>query len=199
MSLLHEIIDVIKDVPKKKIEANNRKAEYISKRERLYQKLSDRFAGELNFKEGFHMGQWQAGTVLGNQAWLDTNTGIIWGSDQQTVSADWSGEGLQFAKDYCQNLAPKGFWSLPTNAEFALGIKSKMQNYIDHLTGMWIAQSYNSNFPGLEAMPSLVGFANQGITEISVRCVGRTGKAPLHGYIRDDISNADAMGMLTRP
>ena len=198
MGLLHEITDVIEDIPKKKIEAKNRKAEFISKRDRLYQKLSDRFAGELEFKKDFYMDHWQTGTVLGSQAWLDTNTGIIWGSDKQIVSAGWGREGLQFARNYCQNLAPKGYWSLPTNAEFALGIKSKMQNYIDNLAGKWIAQMYNSSFLGLDSMPSLVGFSNQGIKEITVRCVGRTDIAPLHGYIRDDISNADVMGMLNR-
>ena len=79
-----------------------------------------------------------------------------------------------------------------------MGIKRKMQNHITNISGSWIAQMYNSSLLGLNPMPSLVGFANQNNKVISARCVGRTDKAPLHGYIRDDISNADVMGMLNR-
>lgn len=198
MGVVHELTNFIEDIPKRNVEANNRKAEYITKRDRLYQKLSGRFAGTLTFNKDSSRADWQTGTVLGTLAWLDTNTGIIWGSENQAIQENWGGKGLLSAINYCQNLTPKGFWSLPTNAEFALGIKSKMQNHIVNLSGKWIAQSYNSSMSGLNPMPSLVGFANQGNKVLSARCVGRTDKAPLHGYIRDDISNAEVMGMLNR-
>lgn len=197
-ALFHELTDVIGEMPEKKIEAEKRKAEYDSKREKLYHKLSGRFTGPLEFKQDFYTDHWQIGTVLGRKAWLDTKTGIIWGSEIYSGLSDWGGEGLQSAIGYCRDIEPQGFWSLPTNAEFALGIKSRMQDYIDNLTGKWIAQSYSSGLSGLTPMPSLVGFSNQGINEISVRCVGRTDKAPLHGYIRDDITNADVLGMISR-
>ncbi len=198
MGLLHELTNFIEDIPKKNIEAENRKAEYFTRRERLYQKLSGRFAGTLAFTENLRKDDWQTGTVQGKLAWLDTKTGLIWGSENQAIQENWGGEGLLSAIKYCQNLAPIGLWSLPTNAEFALGIKSKMQNHITNISGSWIAQMYNSSLLGLNPMPSLVGFANQSNKVISARCVGRTDKAPLHGYIRDDISNAEAMGMLNR-
>ncbi len=128
MGLLHELTDFIEDIPKKNIEANNLKVENLTKRERLHQKLSGRFAGTLAFTEDLSKDDWQTGTVQGKLAWLNTTTGIIWASETQEIQGNWGGEGLLSAIKYCQNLAPKGFWSLATNAEFALGIKSKMQN-----------------------------------------------------------------------
>ncbi len=198
LALFNEVSEAIEEWPEKKFEIEKQKAEYVSKRDELHQKLSARFAGPLDFKQEFNRDHWQVGTVEGKRAWLDTRTGIIWGSEIYTGLPGWGGEGLKIAIETCRNLDPNGFWSLPTNAEFALGIKSKMQNYIDHLTGKWIAQLYSSDLTGLNPMPSLVGFSNQGIDQVSVRCVGRTDLAPLHGYIRDDISNADVMGMLNR-
>lgn len=73
-----------------------------------------------------------------------------------------------------------------------------MQDHIEDIAGKWIAQSDSNGFPGLEPIPTVVGFSNQGLRKISVRCVARTDKAPAHGYIRDDITNADVLGMINR-
>jgi len=90
-----------------------------------------------------------------------------------------------------------GSWKA-TNAEFALSVKSKMQDIISDIKGRWLTQIISHSLPFPEGMVSIVGIQNQGIAIISVRCVARTEKTPLNGYIRDDISNADVLGLLTR-
>lgn len=198
IALIREITDAIKDFPKKRNEITRRRSDNRTKREALYKELSSRFAGPLDFNETSDSDTWRAGTVLGAPAWLDIQTGLIWGSSQETVLNGWTHDHLQSAIEHCRSVPPGRYWSLPTNSEFALGIKNKMQNHLPDIAGKWIAQSISSNHPGLEAIPTVVGFSNQGVTSISVRCVARTEKAPLHGYIRDDISNADVLGMANR-
>ncbi|WP_031432813.1 hypothetical protein [Methylomarinum vadi] len=161
-----------------------------------------RFAGTLPFDENFARGSWRIGTVMGSPAWLENNSGMIWGGRQDFRLSGWSQADLQTARTGCRAVEPRGFWSLPTNAEFALGVESQMQTIIDDIEGRWIAQSHI--FEGAKPFPSLVGFAGGNDNapgqklSVSVRCIGRSAGAPARGYFRRDISNADAMKLLTR-
>lgn len=163
---------------------------------------SRRFAGTLPFDESFAGESWRTGSVMGSPAWLESNSGMIWGGRQDMQLTGWSQADLQTAMRGCRAVEPRGFWSLPTNAEFALGIKYQMQTVIDDIEGRWIAQSHI--FEGAKPFPSLVGFAgnndnaSQRKLSVSVRCIGRSAAAPTRGYFRRDISNADAMKLLTR-
>ncbi|MCK5189982.1 MAG: hypothetical protein KAI44_08980 [Methylococcales bacterium] len=200
--LYYEIKKQIVDFPENR--RKERKAEIKSRIEQdnktrqFHEKLAQRFAGSLTIQVTFTKGNWQQGHVNDFNVWLDQKTGIIWQNYLGFTVDGWGTEQLEQAKQYCHNISPRGYWSLPTNAEFALGVKNKMQTVLPDIKGRWIAQSHSQSlsFPG--GMPSIVGFKNQGITATSVRCVARTDKAPAHGYTRDDISNADAMSLLTR-
>lgn len=70
-----------------------------------------------------------------------------------------------------------------------------MQDYIDDIAGRWIAQAIGSDPIRLNGVPALIIINGRDAKGISVRCVGRTEKAPLRGYIRDEITNADVLGL----
>ncbi len=164
---------------------------------------AERFAGPLPFQQDFVEGAWRYGSVLGRTAWLDDASGMIWGERQAVRLAGWSQTDLQAAMTWCRTVEPAGYWSLPTNAEFALAVKARMQEAINDIGGRWIAQSHL--FEGGKPFPSLVGFGGNGGNDgpqakrrVSVRCVGRSEAAPEQGYFRKDISNEEAMMLLNR-
>lgn len=193
-----QIIDFPENRKKERKAGIQLQIEHDNKTRQFYDKLSQRFAGSLTIQDAYTQGNWQNGHVNGFNVWLDQNTGIIWQNHLGFTVDGWGTEQLEQAKQYCHDILPRGYWSLPTNAEFALGVKNKMQTVLLDIKGRWIAQSHSQSLPFPGGMPSIVGFKNQGISVTSVRCVARSDKAPAHGYIRDDISNADVLGLLTR-
>jgi hypothetical protein len=197
-ALVHGIKQSLSSNPEHSRRLEKQKIEKEIKNQQFNKKLSKRFSGILKLQISEQRGSWQRGNVAGVNVWLDTITGMVWRDFQGYTLDGWAGEAFQQAKQYCHNLNPIGYWSLPTNAEFALGVKSKMQTLFADIKGRWIAQLHSQGLPMPGGMPSLVGFQNQGINKTSVRCIGITEMAPIHGYTQEDISNADALGLLTR-
>ena len=190
-----------KEVADLSAERKVRKTERIEledNKKQFYDGLSSRFVGALVFDAQAENGSWQYGYAEENRAWLDTSSGIIWRKYQGFTVDGWGAEQLEQARQHCQSSPPKGYWSLPTNAEFALAVKIEIQDIVSDIKGRWIVQMISHSFPFSKGMASIVGFRSQGLTATSVRCVARTEKAPAHGYIRDDISNTDILGLLTR-
>lgn len=195
--LLHELAEALAHLDEYSLPEQQPLAE-----ENLPPSIAQRFSRIMPFDPLSIHDHWLYGLVEGGgTAWLDRQSGMIWGGRETIVLQGWSQQDLQQAISICRKKPPQGLWSLATNAEYALAVKSDMHKYIPDNAGKWIAQSVVLG----TLMPSVVGFstnssnyAPHSSTVKYIRCVSRSETAPERGYTRNDITNADVLHLLNR-
>jgi hypothetical protein len=178
MAIINELSQrrqIVQD--KKDIITNKEKA----KKQKIIDYLSSRFMGPLDFKGESINELWSVGTVANNIAWLDIEYGMIWSEAMAEKMPSFDQESLIKAMQICNNYEPLGFWGLPTQAEMILARKNQIRD-IMKMPGKWLYQILmRSSFSG-----GYAAFWQTRVTEISIRCVAISSKAPRHGYSKDD-------------
>jgi len=163
------------------------------KDERFLQGLETRFAGVIHYEGATVLaGDWSTVTLSGSDAaWLDNHSGLVW-SEPQVLTTDNPLGALKAGKALCRDYAPAGYWALPTEAERYHFWRAEGQRYLPHKVspamGTIVDESMGMMLPSVSLPTS--GSANnreQGVTQLTLRCVARGPTAPVRGYIRSDI------------
>ena len=152
-----------------------RKADFL----RQYEK---RFGGELGFENrGEPYENWQEVVTAGGQrGWFNQDQRLIW--SEAFPWRDGADFSLAKPRAFCDQLAPPGYWSLPSSAEMALF----WQAGGGETTGgpAINAASFSVDFDLLQELPNL-HLSHNGRSLL--RCVARASDAPLRGYLDQDI------------
>ena len=106
---------------------------------------------------------------------------MIFGGETGSGLPDWSEDSLAKAKTACSTLSPEGFWALPTGYEMDLAYDHGILEWVPDFRHRWIVHIVS--FEGYEG-PGLKAWAKAGT--VSVGCIARTKKTPVHGYVRGD-------------
>lgn len=149
---------------------------------RFMETLRERFVDSLPYVEKEQVSEnWIfIETETGTEAWLDVKSGLIW-----SKALPWNRSSrptFEEAKSFCRNFEPPGYWALPTAGERFLfwqnggetvspsGSLGTLSVLVDTRFQMEMPQTDLGNGRGFY-----------------LRCVARSGNAPLHGYTKDDI------------
>jgi hypothetical protein len=158
--------------------------------------FAQRFVGELPIlgREPARYG-WQAVTYsAGRPAWLDADNGQIW-SDWLELAPTPSLPALEVAKARCEEYAPVGYWSLPTEAEHALMWKAEGHKVLPAAEAGSVSFIVDSDFR-MEFATYHVGVASDNgsrnarggsARRFAVHCVALGPGGPARGYLQQDI------------
>jgi hypothetical protein len=153
--------------------------------------LEDRFQGELLIVESRQLaGGWQQIVDgAGNSGWLSTASGMIWSQWLELPSAE-ALPALELARQPCMQMAPAGFWALPTEAEHALMWLAGGADVLPATSAGSVSYTVKVDFQMEMPVYQLGGGSNSGVetrNRFSVRCVARGPGSPKRGYIQMDI------------
>lgn len=155
---------------------------------------ADRFAATLDFAEDESRSTdaWSAGLAAGKPAWRDNRSGMIWGPRLDLAPLPYDNEGLQKAMDACAAEEPKGSWALPSAAEFDIAKVNGLLKMDKDAQHRWLAFTVIAG----AQMPAGRGYVPVSEEKhFSARCIARSGKAPLGGYLAaDSETTLKAMG-----
>jgi hypothetical protein len=137
--------------------------------------LPPRFAGVLTFASNAAGSRWSVGNAGMRAAWLDESSGMLWGEREpvELVAGGLDQEQMVQAVRHCSSIEPRGYWSLPTDSEFAQARAADISEHVPNMQGRWLAQLILPN----AVLPSIAGFGQGDDTIVSVRCVARGARA----------------------
>lgn len=157
------------------------------------QKLEQRFAGELPHKASISLtANWDALTLSSNRmAWYDRQSGLVWSESLPLSTTNPLGSVAE-ASRRCQNYAPQGYWSLPTEAERYQFWRANGSRYLPDKQAPALAVMVDETLRLQMPSASLASGQNNNQSEnmsqqLIIRCVARGSGAPQRGYIRSDV------------
>lgn len=163
------------------------------KDQRFMQGLEVRFAGAIEYVRVVELaGSWSTVTLpIGGVAWLDKHSGLIW-STPLVLTTDAPLGALEAGKTLCRELAPAGYWALPTEAERYQFWRAAGRQHLPHKVapamGYMVDEVMGMEIPSVSLPPARSGNnRTRGAIPLMLRCVGRGPAAPARGYIRSDI------------
>lgn len=161
---------------------SDERASFDDGREVFYQAFDGRFAGALDYAGTDDLGGgWQLVSVSGVTALLDGNSGMIYSTEIGPALGGWTADDLAAATARCRALMPQGYWDIPTGREMDMAYENGILQADAASSQRWIVRivSYGGHDgPGLKAWSSG--------SDVAVRCIARSAKAPPHGYLRGD-------------
>jgi hypothetical protein len=155
-----------------------------------------RFAGELPFlgRDAAVDGWQEVSYASGRPAWLDIDNGQIW-SEWLPLMQTPSLPPLELAKNRCEQHAPAGYWSLPTEAEHALMWKAGGQAVLPAAVAGSVSFIVDSSFR-MEFVTYNLGSASsntqpRSVRHFAVHCIARGPGGSARGYLQKDVSLED--------
>lgn len=157
--------------------------------------LAERFAGELPLlRRSEPADGWEEVAYAPEQtAWLDMLNRQIW-SEWLILPATPAWPPLNVAKQRCQQLAPVGYWSLPTEAEHVLMWKAGGVRVLPRTRAGTVSYSIDADHQMEIATYGLTASSDNApgrSAQFAVRCVARGPNGPARGYIRRDVALED--------
>jgi hypothetical protein len=159
---------------------NDRKAVFQAK-------LASRFKGQLPLPVTEQVnGRWRSFQRFdSSRGWYDPVTGLAW-TGVLPLHGGGGPPGLEQARMFCADQEPRGFWTLPTEAELSIFWKAGGYAVSPLKSQGTVALLEDEN---LQTEMLTLRKGRNG--RYAVRCVARGPGAPLSGYSRKDIPLAD--------